>query len=356
MLPLAYNKARSVGPGPRESLVLGSERLAQVPGARCRVGRSVGSGAPCCFGVSGAVDGRAVARTAVTRLERQRAPGVCSGGVSSITEASESRCRHHRSAHRCGQGLLGDRHLSSLAATGLHEGGRGRCPRRSWMPTVPPGPHWDVAGSSGARRWRGWTPAARTPLNHRRRMGSISGGQAHEHGRSVRRRGHRFERVAGGSGALSPPSSIRMLSPDPLPVFSICTSMEISGFTAAVETPVFAITSSMTGWWSFPYASLRTAMDKVRAQPTHPGLSRRPRRSLHPHPSAVAEFQRHPAPLHTGLGVDSPDQHRSQCPPGWPGNVADCRAGAPCPGGRCAHGPLAGAAGRALPPACGGLG
>jgi hypothetical protein len=80
------------------------------------------------------VDGRAVARTAVTRLERQRSvesvgagAGSSAGswcllrGVSSIDEASESLCHHHRSSHRCGQDARSDRHLSSLAATGLHE-------------------------------------------------------------------------------------------------------------------------------------------------------------------------------------------------------------------------------------------
>ena len=55
--------------------------------------------------------------------DRQRAPICCSGGVSSINGASESRCSHDGSGSRAGQEQLGDRHRSSREAMGLHEGG-----------------------------------------------------------------------------------------------------------------------------------------------------------------------------------------------------------------------------------------
>ena len=53
--------------------------------------------------------------------DRQRTPRCCSGGVSSIVGASESRCIHDGTARRPRQAPAGDSHLSSSAATGLHE-------------------------------------------------------------------------------------------------------------------------------------------------------------------------------------------------------------------------------------------
>ncbi len=55
--------------------------------------------------------------------DRQRAPDCCSGGVSSINGASESRCSHVGPAQWSQQGLQHFRHWSSLRATGLHEVG-----------------------------------------------------------------------------------------------------------------------------------------------------------------------------------------------------------------------------------------
>jgi hypothetical protein len=55
--------------------------------------------------------------------DRQRAPVCCSGGVSSINGASESRCRHNGPARWSQQRLQHFRHRSSLRATGLHEAG-----------------------------------------------------------------------------------------------------------------------------------------------------------------------------------------------------------------------------------------
>lgn len=54
--------------------------------------------------------------------DRQRAPRCCSGGVSSINGASESRCSHDGPAQRSQQGLQHFRHWSSRGATGVHEG------------------------------------------------------------------------------------------------------------------------------------------------------------------------------------------------------------------------------------------
>jgi len=56
--------------------------------------------------------------------DRQRAPRCCSGGVSSISGASESRCSHDGSASGCRQEQHSNRHRSSRKATGLHQGGR----------------------------------------------------------------------------------------------------------------------------------------------------------------------------------------------------------------------------------------
>jgi hypothetical protein len=55
--------------------------------------------------------------------DRQRAPRCCSGGVSSIDGASESRCSHDGPGGGCQQGLQHFRHWSSPGATGLHEWG-----------------------------------------------------------------------------------------------------------------------------------------------------------------------------------------------------------------------------------------
>jgi hypothetical protein len=53
--------------------------------------------------------------------DRQRTPICCSGGVSSINGASESRCSNDGPAGGCQQGLQHFRHWSSPEATGLHE-------------------------------------------------------------------------------------------------------------------------------------------------------------------------------------------------------------------------------------------
>jgi len=55
--------------------------------------------------------------------DRQRAPTWCSGGVSSINGASESRCHHDEPAEKLRQPAEGDRHCSSPSAIRLHEGG-----------------------------------------------------------------------------------------------------------------------------------------------------------------------------------------------------------------------------------------
>ncbi len=67
--------------------------------------------------------------------DRQRAPGWCSGGVSSIDGASQSRCIHDGSAQRSQQGQHHDRHRSSPAAMGVHEGdfmAKGQAPLAVW--------------------------------------------------------------------------------------------------------------------------------------------------------------------------------------------------------------------------------
>jgi hypothetical protein len=63
--------------------------------------------------------------------DRQRAPRCCSGGVSSIDGASESRCSHDGPGSGCQQGLQHFRHWSSLKATRLDEGGCSRQSNRS---------------------------------------------------------------------------------------------------------------------------------------------------------------------------------------------------------------------------------
>ena len=54
--------------------------------------------------------------------DRQRAPDKCSGGVSSISGASESRCPHDHSAKPKGNHPYRRRNGSSPAAIRLHEG------------------------------------------------------------------------------------------------------------------------------------------------------------------------------------------------------------------------------------------
>ena len=55
--------------------------------------------------------------------DRQRAPDWCSGGVSSICGASESRCHHDGPARPGKQASTPVRHRSLPAAIALHEGG-----------------------------------------------------------------------------------------------------------------------------------------------------------------------------------------------------------------------------------------
>jgi hypothetical protein len=127
---------------------LWAELLALAPGARCRLGRSFGSGAPCAmhekirwtmklamqWTASGLLKVNSHARNIrdPSRVleqgpDRQRAPLWCSGGVSSICGASESRCYHNGSAFRGRQSPQRIRHRSLPAAIGLHEGA-------SWQP------------------------------------------------------------------------------------------------------------------------------------------------------------------------------------------------------------------------------
>ena len=55
--------------------------------------------------------------------DRQRTPCCCSGGVSSINGASESRCSHDAPVGESRQRLQRLRHRSTPLATGLHEAG-----------------------------------------------------------------------------------------------------------------------------------------------------------------------------------------------------------------------------------------
>jgi hypothetical protein len=118
--------ARSVDRQIGVSLVVLAELPALAPGARCPRGRSVGSGAPAAVQWTATLrharNVRDPSRVLEQEPDRQRAPRCCSGGVSSIRGASESRCSHNRTAQRCRQGLPRDRHRSSPAATGVHEG------------------------------------------------------------------------------------------------------------------------------------------------------------------------------------------------------------------------------------------
>jgi hypothetical protein len=110
---------------------LWAELPALAPGARCRLGRSVGSGAPQAMQWTACVSSRKSharnirdpSRVLEQGPDRQRAPDVWCGGVSSINGASESRCHHDGSAGTRRHGQQRDRHRSSPEATGLHEGG-----------------------------------------------------------------------------------------------------------------------------------------------------------------------------------------------------------------------------------------
>ena len=154
---------RSVDRFQKKVFGCGAELPALAPGARCPSGRSVWSGAP-----------QAVQWTAKLRHarnisdpsrvleqgpDRQRAPGCCSGGVSSINGASESRCSHDGPAQRSQQGQQPIRHRSSPGAAGFHEGGfmaQGQAP---WAVLAgSPGP-----GGCCARAARVWWHQQRRP-------------------------------------------------------------------------------------------------------------------------------------------------------------------------------------------------
>jgi hypothetical protein len=157
-----HNKARSVGPGhlsaqpwlcPRGSGPRGSGAAAhglclatavivfrsddfqlwsELP-ARWHLGPGVDWDVPLGPGHLGRCSGRRLwlharnvrdpSRVLEQGPDRQRAPGWCSGGVSSINGASESRCHHDGPAQRSQQGQQPIRHRSSSAAMGVHEGG-----------------------------------------------------------------------------------------------------------------------------------------------------------------------------------------------------------------------------------------
>jgi len=106
---------------------LWAELPALAPGARCLGGRSVRSGAPRAMQWTATLRHARNIRDPLRVLEqgtdRQRTPDWCSGGVSSICGASESRCHHDRPDQRSQQGQQPIRHRSSPAAMGVHEGG-----------------------------------------------------------------------------------------------------------------------------------------------------------------------------------------------------------------------------------------
>ena len=110
-----------------EVLWLWAELLALAPGARCRLGRSVGSGAPRAMQWTAteihAGNVRDPSRVLEQGPDRQRAPDGCSGGVSSIGGASESRCNHDGPAAGNQQQHPRDRHRSSWSAISVHEVG-----------------------------------------------------------------------------------------------------------------------------------------------------------------------------------------------------------------------------------------
>ena len=89
--------------------------------------------------------------------DRQRAPDWCSGGVSSINGASESRCIHDGPAGSGEQASPAVRHRSLPAVTGLHEGGFIAPPAAAGG--CPPGPaarprHRTVPAVADPPRWR----------------------------------------------------------------------------------------------------------------------------------------------------------------------------------------------------------
>ncbi len=106
---------------------LWAELPALAPGARCLGGRSVRSGAPRAMQWTATLRHARNIRDPLRVLEqgpdRQRAPCCCSGGVSSIGGASESRCIHDGSGSRGRQQQPRFRHRSLPAAMGIHEGG-----------------------------------------------------------------------------------------------------------------------------------------------------------------------------------------------------------------------------------------
>ena len=91
--------------------------------------------------------------------DRQRAPVCCSGGVSSMNGASESRCSHNGTAHGCLQRMQQLRHRSSLRATGLHEAGFTR--RLETSPADRPGGSQNCQIQGGNRNLLEPPPTAR---------------------------------------------------------------------------------------------------------------------------------------------------------------------------------------------------
>ena len=143
----AHNKARSVGPGlcllsrvAREDI---GALLGVVVGRSCRRWRlgpgveydgpldpgHLGLGRERCIGRRGPPPGNDTPGPSdrVEMLEqgpdRQRAPEICCGGVSSMGGASESRCSQIGPTQGIQQGVQHSRHRSSPGAMGLHEGG-----------------------------------------------------------------------------------------------------------------------------------------------------------------------------------------------------------------------------------------
>ena len=107
-------------------LQLWSELPSLAPGARCQSGRSVGSGAPKAVQWTAtrlhARNVRDPSRVLEQGPDRQRTPGWCSGGVSSISGASESRWHHNGSGGWRQQERRWDPHPSLPAATHRHGG------------------------------------------------------------------------------------------------------------------------------------------------------------------------------------------------------------------------------------------
>ena len=89
--------------------------------------------------------------------DRQRAPICCSGGLSSIRGASESRCSHDDAVPSEQQVLRCNRHRSSLEVMGLHEA------RFTVMPLAELGP------GAGCPAPAGWPAPVARVWEHRRR-------------------------------------------------------------------------------------------------------------------------------------------------------------------------------------------